>query len=136
MDSFPGKSQLLRWLTLFLWLVALHSFLVGIALITTPSKIFVFIGFSDVTEKFFPVQGGVFHVVLSIAYAMAARDVIHQGRMVMLTISAKLIATVFLFSYFFIIDKIWVLLLSAIGDAFMGITVWYLYGRYVSFRDH
>ncbi len=129
------KNQFAHYLKIFLWLVALHSFLVGIALITSPSQLFIYFGFAEVTEKFFPVQAGVFHIILSIAYAMAAIDVYHQGRMVMLTISAKLIATIFLVSYYFLIMEIWMVMVSAIGDAFMGLTVWYLYSSFLRCRD-
>jgi hypothetical protein len=120
-----------RMLELFLWLVALHSFLVGIALIVTPATVFVYFGYSTITEKFFPVQGGVFHIVLAIAYSMAARDVVHQQRMIMLAISAKIIATVFLFSYYFLIAPIWVVLLSGVIDGMMGSVLWYLFSRFV-----
>jgi hypothetical protein len=123
------KNSYQRILEIFLWLVALHSFLVGITLMVTPASVFIYFGYAPINEKFFPVQGGVFHIVLSIAYLMAARDVIGQGRMVMLTISAKIVATVFLFTYYFLIAQIWIVLVSGLVDGIMGITVWYLYSR-------
>ncbi len=128
------KNPYHQYLKLFLWLITLHSFFVGIALIVTPASLFVYFGYANITEKFFPVQGGVFHIVLSIAYAMAALDVIHQGRMIMLTISAKIIATTFLFAYYFLIAEIWTVLVSGLVDGLMGIIVWYLYSRYLKFK--
>ena len=123
-----------RNLEIVLWLIALHSFLVGIALIVTPASVFSYFGYAAISEKFFPVQGGVFHIVLSIAYTMAALDVIHQGRMVMLTISAKIIAGVFLFTYYILISSIWMVLVSGLVDSLMAVLVWYLYNRYVKFQ--
>ncbi len=125
------KNPYQRILEIFLWLVALHSFLVGVTLMVTPASVFIHFGYAPINEKFFPVQGGVFHIVLSIAYLMAARDVIGQGRMVMLTISAKIVATVFLFTYYFLIAQIWIVLISGLVDGIMGITIWYLYSRLV-----
>ena len=127
------KNPYKRMLELFLWLVALHSFLVGITLIVTPASVFVHFGYTAISEKFFPVQGGVFHIVLAIAYSMSARDVVHQHRMIMLSISAKIIATVFLFTYYFLITPIWVVLFSGVADGLMGSILWYLFSRFVHF---
>jgi len=54
---------------IFLWLIAVHSFLVGIALILFPPSYLEFFGFSNYQYSFFQAQGGVFHlVILSVGY--------------------------------------------------------------------
>ena len=112
-----------KYLPIILWLVAIHSTFVGIGLILMPASVMPFFGFEAYTEKFFPVQGGVFHLVMGVAYALAARGVERFGGLIILTIAAKFMATIFLFIYYFSIAKIWTVLLSAIGDCLMGITI-------------
>jgi len=61
-------------LSVFLWLVAVHSFLVGIGLIVLPSSAFEFLGFNPTFERFFSTQGGVFHSVMVLRYEMDGYD--------------------------------------------------------------
>ena len=58
-------------LTIVLWLVAMHSFCVGVCLIVMPASLFSYFGFG-IGEKFFATQGGVFHIVMSICYFIVA----------------------------------------------------------------
>jgi len=84
-------------------------------------------GFENIAGKFFPTQGGVFHLVMSIAYVWAAMDVEKYQILILFSIAAKFIATVFLLSYFFFMENIWMILLSGIGDFLMGILILFLY---------
>ncbi|OQX77633.1 MAG: hypothetical protein B6D61_06890 [Bacteroidetes bacterium 4484_249] len=70
MKPYTISAKLLK---LFLWLIAIHSFMVGMLLIFLPAADLAFFGF-NVIEKFFSIQGGVFHVVMSIAYVIAATN--------------------------------------------------------------
>ena len=63
-----------RRLRLLLRLVAAHSLAVGLALVLAPADVFVRLGYAPLGERFFPVQGGVFHIVMAAGYLMAARD--------------------------------------------------------------
>ncbi len=112
-----------KYLPIILWLVAIHSFFVGIGLIFMPASVMPFFGFEAYAEKFFPVQGGVFHLVMGVAYALAAKDVERFGGLIILAIAAKFMAAIFLFTYYISIDKIWMVLLSAISDCLMGIGI-------------
>jgi hypothetical protein len=123
MKSISDPSRILR---IFLILVAIHSIVVGLCLIASPVSMIEWLGF-PMKEKFFAVQGGVFHLVVSVAYLMAARDIIGGKNLVIFSILAKLIATIFLFTYYIAINPILLVLLSGIGDMIMGIIIYLLY---------
>ncbi len=78
-------------------------------------------------EKFFAVQGGVFHVVVSIAYLMAARDIQSGKNLVVFAILAKFIAAVFLLTYYLAWNPIPLVLVSGLGDLAMGALIAFLY---------
>jgi hypothetical protein len=115
-----------RVLKIFLTLVAIHSIVVGLCLIASPVSFIELLGF-PMKEKFFAVQGGVFHLVVSVAYLMAAKDIMAGRNLVIYSILAKSIATVFLFTYYFAVNPILLILLSGIGDMVMGIILFLLY---------
>jgi len=116
--------------SLFLWLVALHSFSTGIGLIFFPASWFEKVGYSLISERFFAVQGGVFHIVMSVGYLMAAKGKDRFPGVVYLSVTAKLMATVFLLTYSFAVEWIPVVFLSGIFDCFMGGGIYLLYGQY------
>ena len=63
-DRIPWKG--LERLGVFL--VALHSFLIGVMLIFTTSWVLDFAGWSEVSHLFFPRQSGAFHIILAAGY--------------------------------------------------------------------
>ncbi len=113
-------------LKIFLFLVALHSFFVGIGLIAIPANLFLEFGYNPITENFFRAQGGVFHLVMVVAYLFALRDPVQNKIMVLFSITAKFIATIFLATYFIFSEHIIVVLLSGIGDFVMGAIILFL----------
>lgn len=113
-------------LKLFLWLIAIHSFLVGVLLIVLPADMLAFFGFG-IIEKFFSTQGGVFHIVMSVAYILAATNLGKSDLIIYFSISAKFIATAFLFSYFVFKNQIWTVLFSGLGDCIMAILLLVLF---------
>lgn len=115
-----------KHLSIFLYLVALHSFVVGIALIASPDWLFEELGYNQINENFFKAQGGVFHLVMVVAYFMAAGSPRERNTLVKFSITAKFLAVIFLLIYFLLVDGILVVLLSGIGDLIMGIIIWYL----------
>jgi hypothetical protein len=110
-------------LLLILWLVAVHSFLVGLALMFVPASLMPLLGFKIVVEKFFSVQAGVFHLVMVLVYSLAAIGLERFRGLILLAILAKFMATIFLFTYYFLIDSVWTVLFSGIGDGLMGIAI-------------
>jgi len=116
-------------LRIFLWLIAVHSFVVGIVLIILPGESLAFFGF-EIIEKFFSTQGGVFHIVMSIAYGLAAEKLGKSDLVIYFSIAAKFIATIFLFSYFLLKNFILVVAFSGAGDLIMGILLLVLFVNY------
>jgi hypothetical protein len=120
MKSVSGAGGRLRFL---LWILASHSLFIGVCLILLPESAMNFFGLESYGEKFFPVQGGVFHIVLGSCYALAAVGIDRFNGLVLFTILAKFIATIFLFTYYFSVKQAWVILISGMGDGIMGATV-------------
>ena len=119
-------------LSMVLYLVALHSFLMGIIMVTQPSLIMKLAGFSPECERFFPAQGGVFHILMAVAYLMGAVDVEKYHYIIIFSIVVKSVATVFLLVYCFTVEFKWIILLSGIGDCLMGLMIFLslLYSEY------
>lgn len=116
--------------SLFMWLVAIHSFSTGLGLIFLPGPLFEKLGYSMISERFFAVQGGVFHIVMCVGYLMAAVGKDRFPGVVYLAVTAKLTATVFLLTYSFAVEWVPVVFLSGIFDFLMGVLIWFLYKQY------
>ncbi|MBL7110572.1 MAG: hypothetical protein ISS19_01345 [Bacteroidales bacterium] len=116
-------------LSVLLYLIALHSFIVGFVLVIIPIDTLSFFGYYHYQEPFFKVQGGVFHLVMALVYFLAAWDLSRNRILIYLTIISKFIATAFLFSYYLFIDRIWMVAASGAGDLIMGILVLMLFLR-------
>jgi len=115
-------------LSTFLWLVACHSMVVGILMIIQPPGVIKLLGFSDIHERFFPTQGGVFHGVMAIAYIYGAIDIHKNKNMIIYAIIVKMAATGFLFFYYYFIEPHWIIFLSGAADFLMGAAIWGLLG--------
>ncbi len=112
-----------KFLSIFLWLTAIHSILVGIGLIVIPPSFLHHFGLIDYRESFFQAQGGVFHLGVSIAYFMAASKPLQSKQLIKFIIYLKMSAFIFLMIYFTFVLQSWLILLSGIGDGLMGITI-------------
>ena len=117
---------LLKWI---LWLVAIHSICFGISLVILPVRYIELFGF-QLTEKFFPDQGGVFHLVVAVIYIWAALDLENSFKLIVLSCTAKYVATIFLLSYFFFADHKFMVIFSGLADFLMGLTIMILYILY------
>jgi hypothetical protein len=117
-------------LSIILWLIALHSFFVGIGLIVMPIPVMEFLGYNSCADRFFPTQGGVFHIIMAIAYSLAALRTKRFECMILFSIIVKFSATFFLFTYYFLVSPIWMVLLSGITDCLMGIVILWAYLLY------
>lgn len=115
--------KITRILSALLYLIALHSLVVGIVLVVIPFSGLEFFGYHDYHGSFFRVQGGIFHIVMAMIYSLAAWDPGRYRILVILTILAKFAATLFLFSYYFFAENIWMVIVSGAGDLIMGILV-------------
>jgi hypothetical protein len=116
----------LKLLKIFLILVALHTFCVGLGLILIPLDYFDLFGFHAYSGNFFKIQAGVFHIVMCLAYALAAMDPVRNRIMIRFAIFAKMMATVFLISYAVFIDMVWMVMASGVFDFIMGLVlIWF-----------
>ncbi len=109
-----------RVLRLFLLLIAVHTFGVGVVLIIAGSDIMMLFGFPELESRFFQMQGGVFHLLIAYVYWLAYRDPVRNEHLVIFIIIVKTTAAVFLFSYYFFIEQVIMVLLSGVVDAAMG----------------
>jgi len=119
--------RLLQWI---LWLIAIHSIGFGLVLILLPCEWLAFFGF-QLQEKFFADQGGLFHLIISLVYIMAARDPEHSKPYIFLSCVTKFSAAIFLVSYFFFDRQIIMVLLSGIIDFMMGLAILLSYKLYL-----
>jgi hypothetical protein len=126
--KIPGYNygKILQW---FLWLIAIHSIGFGIALVILPIPVIELFGF-HLAEKFFAVQGGIFHIVVSLAYIMAATDLDNAKKLIILSCTAKFMATIFLLSYYFFVSHIFMVIFSGIADFLMGLAILLTYLLY------
>lgn len=86
------KVQLWRKLEgVGVYLVALHSFLIGVMLVFATAWVLDFAGFK-VSCTFFPRQSGAFHIILAVGYFLEYR----AYRTIRLMLLAKATAVVFL----------------------------------------
>ena len=116
-----------KYLSVFLWLVAIHSISVGIGLLLIPPSFLNYFGFQNYQESFFQAQGGVFHFAVSIAYCMAAIAPNRSAQLINFIIYLKLLAFVFLIIYFIFVLQSWLILVSGVADGTMGIMVIFLF---------
>jgi hypothetical protein len=58
---------------------------------------------------------------------MAAKDIMAGKNLVIYSFTAKFMATVFLFTYYFCANPILMVLLSGIGDLIMGVIIFVLF---------
>lgn len=100
--------------------VALHSFAVGFFLLFFTRWGVRLGGWGEASPLFFARQAGIFHFVVASGYLIEY----FRGRGVRLLLLAKATATVFLVAMLLKDGGPWVLPVSALGDALMGLAVW------------
>ncbi len=122
MNVIRGLTPLRR-LRLLLALVALHSVGVGIGLMWHPATLLAACGFRPVGETFFIVQGGVFHIVMAVAYGLAAWDPARDERLIVFSVIVKMMATVFLMLYWSLFAQVPTILASGLVDAGMALAI-------------
>ncbi|MGA7143502.1 MAG: hypothetical protein WBY47_03275 [Desulfobacterales bacterium] len=114
----PGKL-----LSTVLLLVAFHSLVMGLILITQPSALMRFAGFGPNCDRFFPTQGGVFHLLMFVLYLLGAIHIEKYYYFIVFSIFIKAVATFFLLIYAFVVEFKGVILLSGIADGIMGLMI-------------
>lgn len=121
-----------KLLITILWLMALHSFSVGLGMIIFPTDWIANFKIVPSEHRFFITQGGVFHIVMAFAYGIAASNIESNSVLIRYSILVKFCATIFLFSYFLFVNPFLLVLFSGIVDFGMGIALMFTYNKYNS----
>ena len=122
-------------LSIVMWITAIHSFVVGLGLIVQHPEIMKYFGFDHCMECFFPAQGGVFHIVMAFGYALAAVDSDKFYCLAFFSIVVKLCATIFLFTYYFAVESIWMILASGLQDGILFILILFSFLSYNKWKN-
>lgn len=115
-----------RLLPVLLAGIALHSFLTGLGLLLQPASLIAWAGWTAVAEPFFPAQGGVFHILMAVLYAVAARRSGARRVLLPFIVFVKAAAAVFLLAYYLFVDVVWIVLCSGLLDGAFAIAVAWL----------
>ncbi len=124
MNEKMAAEKRLQWL---LYFMAIHSFGVGIGLILQPESLMRLLGFPEITQPFFPAQGGIFHLIMAAAYFLAGWDRNKYSSLITFSIFVKTVATFFLFSFYIFIKAVPLLILSGAGDGMMALLLYLFY---------
>ncbi|MFZ1730852.1 MAG: hypothetical protein WBQ23_04995 [Bacteroidota bacterium] len=117
-DSFIG---------LVLIAAAVHSMCTGVGLILHPAGLLNWGGWNTVTEPFFPVQGGLFHILMAGLYFYARSSQPAQDILLPYVIAVKTAATAFLFLYSIAVECIWMVAASGVLDGLFAIVLFVLW---------
>lgn len=123
--ALPRADGPARLLPAYVVLVALHSYAVGAFLLFATEWGARFGGFGEVSPPFFARQAGIFHFVLATAYLV---EWFRYGGVVIL-LSAKATAVVFLLAAWALGTDAWSVPLSALADGLMGLAALVLWRR-------
>jgi hypothetical protein len=129
------KLNYSKILKLALVLFSIHSFMIGIGLVVLPEYLMGIFGFIVGTELFFPMQGGVFHIIMAVCYYIASKDIERHKSLVLFSIIVKFSATVFLLSYYLFINSLFMVFISGFVDLFMAIVLMVLYSKVQNIKD-
>ena len=120
-----------KLLSTVLGLVAIHSLAMGLTLIAQPAVLMAFAGFGSDYERFFPAQGGVFHLLMFVVYLMGATHIEQYYYFIVFSIFVKAVATFFLTIYCFAAEFKWIVFLSGIADGVMGLMIFLAFQYYL-----
>ena len=120
--SRESWALLERWLVV---LIAVHSYVVSFFLLFLTEWGVSFGGWSGVHPLFFARQAGIFHFLIATAYLIEY----FRYRGVILLVTAKFTAVVFLLAMMVVESGPWAVGLSAAGDGLMGIIVLFVHYR-------
>ncbi|MBE0644340.1 MAG: hypothetical protein IH600_09700 [Bacteroidetes bacterium] len=115
------------FISLVLLTASVHSMCTGIGLILHPDWLLLWGGWHMVTEPFFPVQGGLFHVLMALLYLYARSS--DAARVILLPyiIVVKAVATGFLFLYAATVEWIWMVAASGFLDGLFAVALFVLW---------
>ena len=113
------RSAWARLETVYVFLVSLHSLLIGVGLIVATDWILDFAGWEEVQHNFFPRQSGAFHMVLALGYWVEHR----RHGTIFLMVLAKSAAVIFLL-VMSPWKEAWSVPFSGVADGLMLVGMW------------
>lgn len=116
-----------KHLKLFIILIALHTFAIGLVLTFMPVEYFEFFGYKRINETFFPIQAGAFHIILSVGYILSLREKCKERYFLQYIILIKFFAFMFLMLYVLLVVPVLIVIISAFVDLAMGILLLIFY---------
>ena len=119
-------TRMRRILNLVLILAAVHSFATGVGLILQPAVLLEWAGWGPIEQRFFPAQGGVFHMLMAGLYVLAFRSDAARASLVPFIILVKSTAAVFLLVYYVAFEPVWMVLASGVTDGLFAAILAYL----------
>jgi hypothetical protein len=120
-----GREPWARIEGLLVLAISLHSAAIGVAAIVATEWGLRFSGFEDASPLFFTRQVGVFHIVVAIAYCIE----LFRYRGIVILLTTKAIAVVFLGGILLLEPLPWIVPFSAVGDGAMAGVLWYVHRR-------
>ena len=130
-----SSESLAKWIRYLLWAFAIHSFFVSLGLIFIPPEFLDIFGYYDYKGSFFQTQAGVFHLVMAVAYVMAAKMAVPRCPLIWFIVTAKSMAFVFLLTYFIFAEQIWIVAFSAFTDGAMALVLYMLNVQYLKYEN-
>jgi len=109
--------------TILVFLVALHSAIIGVVFMFAPNWLVRFGGWEGIDPVFFGRQAGAFHLVLAVAYLIEYFN--YDG--IRILIMAKSFALVFLLVCTQVDPLPWAVPVSGVGDGLMALLVWWVH---------
>lgn len=117
-----------KTLKIFLWIIAIHSFLIGIVLVSGTTELFQKIGF-PYYGGFFAVLGGVFYTIMAVAYIMTAYNLRTQNLLIWFCIATKLMLAASFIMYYVVYEQIGLILGFGVIDLMFGLLLLQFYSR-------
>jgi len=114
-----------RFLSVTVFFIGLHSVLLGVALLFAPMWTLEMARWPDGVPVFFAAQSGLFLVILGTVYLAGLRD----SSLLWVLVLSKALAGIFLVVMVSISEAPRIILLQAILDAAMGLTVFVAWRR-------
>jgi len=117
----PEVARKVEWA--LVWLIALHTFAIGLALLLVPEWALRLGGWKEIPSLFFPRQAGIFHFVLGFGYL---RELRCRGS-VSLLVLAKGAAFLFLIGSALVWTPPWFVPFAGVTDGMMGLAAWWIH---------
>lgn len=116
-----------RKLQAVLFIMVVHSAATGLLLMTLPAEWLAWFGLAVHPQRFFPCQGGVFHIIMAAAYGAGMIHPVKNALLIRFSIFVKICAALFLLIFFLFQEMVPFILLNAVLDGLLGGLLFFTY---------